>query len=162
MLQKKFIFSNHLNPHSSITLSSFFHLLLKNPAIMVGTSQGTNTFGKDKKLTKKFKKPIKWSKLVINMHKVKIKWVILGGNVNGRASGSPTMEPPKEVKKNKMRKTSDLPSKVPLSMSDLIRKGKDDEKKNSDVNDALENQVETTYQSTKEVLEVVEDSCRGF
>lgn len=89
------------------------------------------------------------------MYKVKVKGVVLGGKVDGSAGGPPTTEQPKEVKKKKLRKTCDLSIKVPLSLSDIIRKRKYDEKKNYEVNYVPESQDEIADQSTKEALEVV-------
>lgn len=67
-----------------------------------------------------------------------MKGVVLGGQVDGSTRGPPTMEQPKEVKKMKLRKTCDLSIKVPLYLSDIIRKRKYDENKNYEVNDVPE------------------------
>ncbi|CAI8607733.1 unnamed protein product [Vicia faba] len=95
---------------------------------LVGTRQGTNTYGKDKKSTKNCKKPAEEPKLLINMHRVKMKGVVLRGKACGLAEGLPTIKPAKEVKRKKLRKTCDISSKVPLSMSDPTGKGKDNMK----------------------------------
>lgn len=63
------------------------------------------------------------------MHGVKMKWVILGGKADGPTGGSPPMSPPKEEKKKRLKKSEELSSEVPLSMIDLIGKGKDADKK---------------------------------
>ncbi|XP_050918675.1 uncharacterized protein LOC127136121 [Lathyrus oleraceus] len=48
---------------------------------MVGTCQGTNTSGKDKKNVKKVKKSSNEDKVVVNMHGVKMKGVMIGGMI---------------------------------------------------------------------------------
>lgn len=65
------------------------------------------------------------------------------------------MEPPKEVKNKKLRNTCDRSSKVPLTMSDLARKGKDNKEKNYVVTDKVpEDQAKSAYQPTKEFIDV--------
>lgn len=105
---------------------------------MVGTRHETNTFGKEKTSTNNSKKPMVEAKLVIRMHDVKMKVIVLVGKGGGVFRGPPTMEPPKEVKKKKLKKTSDRSSKVPLTLVGLTGKRKYDGNKNSKVNDVHE------------------------
>lgn len=83
-----------------------------------------------------------------------MKGVVLGGKADGPTWGPPTVEPPKKIKQKKLRKISDLSSKVLLTMFNLTRKGKDDKKKSVVANEVPENQVKFAYQPTKEVLDV--------
>lgn len=68
---------------------------------------------------------------------------------------SPTIEPPNEVSKNKLKKIGDLGVYVPLTMSNLIGKGKEDvivaPKEIKKANNA---QTDGTTQPSKEVLEI--------
>lgn len=51
------------------------------------------------------------------------------------------MEPSKEVRKKKLKKICDFTSKLPLTMSDLTGKGKNDGRKVLEVNDVYRNQT---------------------
>lgn len=140
---------------SSLNLTTLIHIKNKTSANMVGTRQWTNTSRKSKKSTKKSKKSLVESaepKHVINMYRVKMKGVILDGKVDGSVRGLLPMNPLKEVKKKKLEKTSELSSKVPLSMVDLTRKGKSNEKKKVKYNKVNDDQSKPATRGTQEVI----------
>lgn len=76
-----------------LKLKPFSHLLVISFATMVGTRQGTNTSGKDKKMTKKAKKSSTKDKHMATMHGVKIKRMVHEGKVDGPDTSPLTVEP---------------------------------------------------------------------
>lgn len=76
-LQKYFNILETLPTFIFLTLSPSSHLPLRKCANMVETRQGTNTYDKEKKSTKKAKKPTVEAKSVINMHSVTMKGFVL-------------------------------------------------------------------------------------
>lgn len=55
-----------------------------------------------------------------------MKGMVIEGNVYGSARGPPTIEPLKEIWKIKLKKLGDHVTRVPLTMSNLTTKGKED------------------------------------
>lgn len=62
---------------------------------MVGTRQGTNTSGKDKKSVKETSLE---DKTIVNRHCMKMKGVVIRGNADGPTLCPPTIEPRKEIR----------------------------------------------------------------
>lgn len=86
---------------------------------MVGTRQGTNTYGKENKNVKKVKKSSKDDKAVVYVHGVKMKGIMIGGMTDGQVRGLYPIKCLKELKKKKHKKIGDF---IPFTMVDLIRK----------------------------------------
>lgn len=59
---------------------------------MVGTRQGTNTSGKEKKKQKKVKRSSKDYKVFINVHGVNMKGIVTRGMGDGQAGGPSLIE----------------------------------------------------------------------
>lgn len=74
--------------------------------------------------------------------------------IRGKIDGPHTMEPSKKVKMKKLMNMGYRSLKVPLTMSDLTRKGKNNGKKSSEVSDVHENHAKPADQPTKEILDI--------
>lgn len=100
--------------------SPVVHIQAKSFAKMVGTRQGTNTFGKENKSSKKLKKSSKEDIAGVNVQRVKMKGVAIEGLANGQVGGPSLIKQPNEIRNKKIKKTRD---RAPLTMYDLIEKG---------------------------------------
>lgn len=85
-----------------------------NPSYtMVGSWKGTNTYGKNKRITKK--KILKKDEDVKNAHSIYMKGIIISEKFNGKSRGISPIVNPKEFKFKKLNKAVDH---TPLYMSD--------------------------------------------